>query len=146
MRRALGLWGPPVAWAAAVFALSSQSYAGPLSLPDWSTHGAAYALLALLLGRALAGGLDRRPSARRALLALALATLYGASDEIHQFFVPGRHADAWDVAKDFGGALLGAALLQSGLASRLAGGRRRGGECRAARECLSGSASGGATP
>lgn len=119
MRRALGLWGPPVAWAGVIFSLSSQPYAGPPSLPDWSTHGAAYALLTLLLGRALAGGLGRRLSARRALLALALATLYGASDEFHQSFVPGRHADVWDVAKDLGGALLGTALLASGLLTRL---------------------------
>ena len=39
------------------------------------------------------------------LAAVALTTAYGVSDEIHQLFVPGRHARLADVFFDAGGAL-----------------------------------------
>jgi VanZ family protein len=34
------------------------------------------------------------------LLALALTMLYALGDEFHQTFVPGRHADPWDLLFD----------------------------------------------
>jgi len=36
-------------------------------------------------------------------LAFAIAFLYGVSDEIHQYFVPGRHPDVLDVVADASG-------------------------------------------
>jgi VanZ family protein len=42
---------------------------------------------------------------------VALVGLYGVFDEIHQYFVPGRHADGLDMLADIGGGLLGAALM-----------------------------------
>jgi VanZ family protein len=42
------------------------------------------------------------------LLALSLASLYGATDEFHQSFVPGRSADVLDWLADTLGAALGA--------------------------------------
>ncbi|MFH1572963.1 MAG: VanZ family protein, partial [Acidobacteriota bacterium] len=42
--------------------------------------------------------------------------LYGVIDEVHQYFVPGRHATAHDVAADAAGALL--ALLAIAYRSR----------------------------
>jgi len=62
---------------------------------DKLAHASAYALLALFLR---AGGL--RPGA-----AWLLAVLYGASDELHQYFVPGRFSDPADLAADALGAL-----------------------------------------
>ncbi len=55
-------------------------------------------------------------TARAALLALALASLYGASDELHQAFVPTRSCDPRDWLADTLGAGLGA-LLFAALAS-----------------------------
>ena len=40
------------------------------------------------------------------LRATMMAIAYGASDEWHQSFVPGRHADVWDLAADGVGAAL----------------------------------------
>lgn len=67
---------------------------------------------------ALAAALDwgvrrQRPHFRRpALAAWCLALLYGVSDEWHQHFVPGRHADPWDLVMDgIGSAAVLAALV-----------------------------------
>ena len=73
---------------------------------------AAYLVFALLIARALAGGLGRVLPGRAVAITTLLATLYGASDEWHQSFVPGRDASAGDVAKDLGGALTGALLFR----------------------------------
>ena len=77
-------------------------------------HLTEYAVLALLLWRAL-----RKPSAQGrapwrwsvAGLALALAALYAASDEIHQAFVPSREASVLDVLLDTTGAAIGLVCL-----------------------------------
>jgi len=107
------LWGPVVLWAAAIFAASSRSDTGLAGrVPDWLTHGLAYALLSLLLGRALAGGFGAPLGSGAAVLAVALATAYGVSDELHQSFVPGRDASAADVLKDLAGAAAGAAAYR----------------------------------
>jgi VanZ family protein len=59
----------------------------------------------------------------RILLAAALGTLYGVSDEIHQHFVPPRTPDILDVVADSIGACLGASVMT--LVARLLRGRLR---------------------
>jgi VanZ family protein len=104
--RQLWLWGPVVAYMAAIFSVSSVS--DTPSLPgdpsDKLLHAVVYAGLALLAVRALAGGLTDRVSARTAWLALAIAVGYGVTDELHQYFVPLRTMDALDVVADAVGA------------------------------------------
>jgi VanZ family protein len=110
VRDFLRLWGPAIAWMVFVFAVSSEQVpARAAHVPDWMTHGAGYAVLAVLTCRALAGGLARPVTAGVAALAVLIGVLYGISDEWHQSFVPGRYADAWDLLKDLAGALVGAA-------------------------------------
>ena len=117
--RRLASWGPVVAWMAVIFALSSRPRVPGLGrLPDLLTHGLGYLVLSSLATRALS--LGRRVGWSGVGLAVALATLYGVSDEFHQAFVPGRHPDPWDVGKDALGAVLGA------LAYRWIAGRRDG--------------------
>lgn len=111
MARLLGLWAPVAAWMALIFAFSAMRMPpGGASVPDWSSHGAVYAVLAILLCRALAGGLHPLP-ARGTALAVALAAVYGVTDEWHQMYVPQRVAEVSDLAKDLGGALLGAMIF-----------------------------------
>ena len=73
-------------------------------MSDKLEHALAYSGLGALLLRALAGGLRRPVTARAAVLAVAIAALYGASDEFHQHFVPHRSMDAYDLLADTAGA------------------------------------------
>lgn len=95
-----------MAWAALLFALSSlpggRVPTSPLSFPgdDKVVHAGVYAVL---------GGLLRVATGRTGA-AVTLAAAYGASDEFHQSFVPGRDADVLDWLADVAGAVLGAAF------------------------------------
>lgn len=118
-RRVVG-WVLAVAWAAFIFWQSSQPDAGGLldRLPPGSDkvlHAGAYLVLSGLL--TLATG--------RPVLAAALAVLYGASDEVHQAFVPGRYSDVLDLAADAVGSGAGAWLVGYPLGQRRRGARVR---------------------
>jgi len=78
---------------------------------DKLLHLAEYAGLGFLFGLAL-GARAARPFDWRQIVAWSalLGLLYGATDEIHQSFVPGRDAEFGDVAADTLGALLGGGL------------------------------------
>jgi VanZ family protein len=101
-------------WMGTIYLLSAQpSVQLDLDLPwqDKVFHMGAYALLAMLI----LGALELRPGGYRlgqVVLAAALAALYGVTDEWHQFHVPGRSMDAWDVVADTAGALLGTMLMR----------------------------------
>jgi len=103
---------PAALYAAVLFALSAQPNPLPflppeLFLQDKLLHGLAYTVLGALLVPGFRGA---GWSARSAvLLAVALASVYGATDEFHQSFVPGRNADVLDWVADTLGAALGAA-------------------------------------
>jgi VanZ family protein len=77
-----------------------------------------YAGLGALLVRALAGGWRWRVSLGIATAAVVIATGYGITDEMHQWFVPTRQMDLADVVADALGALVAAAGL-SGASARL---------------------------
>ena len=109
------LWLPVLAWAALIFALSSVPDLGT-GLGGWDlvlrklAHVAEYAVLGALLVRATGRG----------GLAFALGTLYAASDEFHQAFVPGRMGSPLDVIIDVLGVACGVLLWQTIRARRLA--------------------------
>ena len=100
--RLLTVWLPVVAWAAVIFTLSSIPSLST-GLGTWDTilrkgaHLTEYAILGALLYRAL----GREP------LALAVGIAYAATDELHQYFVRGRHASPVDVAIDAVGVAAG---------------------------------------
>lgn len=98
MRRALP-WLPALAWAAVIFFLSSRHTLPSPDVPnfDKAAHFGAYGLLGGLLAFAA------RRSGLSVLVAVAIGVLYGASDEIHQMYVPGRSPDVLDWAADAAG-------------------------------------------
>jgi VanZ family protein len=92
----------------AIFVVSAQPDPPlPSSMTDKQGHSAAYAGLAVLVTRAVTGGLGAPVTLARAASAAVATTAYGVSDEWHQSFVPGRQADAADVWADAVGAVLG---------------------------------------
>jgi VanZ family protein len=105
---------------ALIFFLSSgPAPAAAARYPDWLTHGAGYAVLGGLAARALDATAPWAPAARAAG-AVALASAYGVTDELHQSTVAGRQADPRDVAFDAMGSVAG--VLAWRVARR--GGRR----------------------
>jgi VanZ family protein len=93
-------------FALALFILGSTSYAVGVVVSPWdkAVHGAAFAVLTLLLFRTL--------GASRWAIAAALAVCIGIADELHQAFLPGRNADAMDLMADAAGAALMALALR----------------------------------
>ena len=68
-------------------------------------HFSEYAVLAMLIANAL-----RSCGKLRWFLPVVISTLYAVTDEIHQYFVPGRACRLLDVGIDTCGALFGMVL------------------------------------
>jgi VanZ family protein len=84
-----------------IFTASSRSsVAGPrIAHFDKVVHFSVYGLLGTLACRAIAGS-------RGAWWALAAVSAYGATDEWHQYFVPGRSSELADWVADTAGAAI----------------------------------------
>ena len=113
MTRRVWVWGPAWATMVLIFVLSSISGLGPIpgGVDDGVAHVLQYAVLAALLLRGLAGARWRGVGVRVAALAVLLATLYGVTDEAHQWFVPGRTAEVTDLVADALGAAVAAGVI-----------------------------------
>lgn len=133
-------WAPVIAWAALIFCASTSWFTGTATgaivvpLLQWLFpsaehhtlelvhagirklgHFTEYLIFGLLLANALEADGGWRP--RHPVLVVVLAMAYAVTDEIHQYFVPGRTAAVGDVLIDGAGALLGQigrALLRRG--------------------------------
>ena len=82
----------------------SQLPSASTAVDDGVWHALAYGGLAGLLLRGLADVSWKGVTASAAFGAVALAVLYGCTDELHQKFVPGRVADIADLIADAVGA------------------------------------------
>ncbi len=107
-------WVPVVLYMGLIFAVSSLEQP-PLPVPEfeWVTidklyHFVEYAILGGLLAMAFVNASPRRlPKQWRWGAAVVISILYGASDEWHQTFVPGRLATVADWVADALGAIVG---------------------------------------
>ncbi len=108
-------WGPAAAQMAAIFVLSSQESLPSLpgGLTDYTGHFIGYAILGVLLLRGLAGATWRGVTSRAGWCAVALASAYGVTDEVHQLFVPGRSATIEDWVADTLGAVVGVMIVRA---------------------------------
>ena len=106
-------WLLPFAVAATLAALSHRStYPLGIELPhglDKVAHALAFGALAFALDFALVATRGDLPVYRRHLWVFLAAALYGAVDEWHQSFIPGRDASVGDWLADCAGAALGLA-------------------------------------
>ena len=103
-------WIPVIAWAIVIFSFSGKStYA--VSVVQWqdfilkkSMHVIEYAIFTMLLYRAIK---KSGMSVKKALAVAAVtAIIYGATDEFHQSFTPGREPKVRDVFFDGMGSVL----------------------------------------
>lgn len=115
---ALKRYTPSIAvlvWMLAIFIESAQP-GDPLdTLPfphfDKLEHFGAYSVLGLLVAWALSHNWGFKPGLKLFWVSLAIGSLYGATDEVHQLFVVFRHCDALDWLADTLGTAAGACLL-----------------------------------
>lgn len=112
-----------LAWAGFIYWQSSQANPFPFVPASILSHDKLLHLGAYgVLGALVAGALAVRLGAARAIgLAAVIAAAYGATDEWHQSYVPGRDADPADWAADAVGAISGASA--AALALRRLGAR-----------------------
>jgi VanZ family protein len=130
MKHIIWFWLPPIGYMVAIFSVSNlpnPQIGG--DMPDYVLHTLEYLLLALLLIRLFLTNPLRQISAKLSitwrqacLLGMLLAMAYGITDEIHQYFIPGRHCSLHDVFADaFGSALAyGIAVIDISILSRSA--------------------------
>jgi VanZ family protein len=125
-------WGPVILWMIVIFIFSTEWFSSANTTPFLSpllaevlpavfapliegivalirklSHWSEYFILAILLMRALKAEISSQPAIRRLIWSIVLATLYAASDEFHQSFVPSRTANPVDVVVDSFGAFCG---------------------------------------
>jgi VanZ family protein len=103
-------WLPVGLWMGVIFCSSSAT--GP-SLPSLFPnqavifHLVVYTVLGWLFSRALQYQKPGIIFTKIVCYTVIFGLLYGFSDEIHQLFVPGRHADFFDLMLDGSGSFVG---------------------------------------
>jgi len=106
-------------WAPTIFYMGFIFFASSVpgdELPSWgfwdkAEHLLAYAVLGILFLVPVAEARLALVTPRTGAIAVLLATLYGAFDEIHQSFTPGRSPDVHDLFADFLGATVGVVVV-----------------------------------
>ena len=108
-------WFPVIIYCFLIYLQSS--YPSPDSLPnlpylDKLIHLAAYALLGILFFRAYMAQSFKDNIKLVMILSIVSSSLYGVSDEIHQYYVVSRSAELMDVLADIIGSLCGVFVYQ----------------------------------
>ena len=109
-------WLPATATAVLIAWLSHQSslpdFPGGLEIPDWIAHFLVYGFFTLTLVFATTRGFEKSSrTPARVGAAVAIACLYGITDEWHQSFIVARDPLVRDWAADTVGAVVMAALI-----------------------------------
>jgi VanZ family protein len=115
MGQVLWYWVPVGLYAGAVFYLSAQSHPeDQLSsfllkeVSDKVLHAVEYGILSLLCYRAFRWAAGPAVARQAVVLAIVTASVFGITDEVHQFFVPLRESSWQDWLADTIGAAIGA--------------------------------------
>ena len=105
-------WLPVIIYCSIIFYLSSGPV--PQEIPTYPNidkllHIVEYAILGILFTRAIYNH-KFRSKKKLFILSILLTTLYGISDEFHQYFVPYRTSDIIDVFADISGGIIGSLI------------------------------------
>lgn len=108
----LSAYLPALIWASIIFILSSQSVIAGFdtSVADFLlkklAHMFVYAVLFVLINRAVELTTDHSNSKLRLWLPIFLCLIYAVTDEFHQSLVPGRYPTFRDVGYDMLGVTI----------------------------------------
>ena len=108
--RLFSLWFPVIACMGFIFYASSLAGKDIPSLfphQDILFHGSIYAILGLFFFRALKNTFSRFVLLKLLIITVIFGFAYGASDEFHQLFTPGRDCSWFDLAVDTIGSSIG---------------------------------------
>jgi VanZ family protein len=103
-------WLPLIVYCVLIYIQSANP--APVKLPgffplDKIVHFGLYAIMGILFYRAYRTLPFKKRHQVLILLSVVSASLYGVGDEIHQYYVPYRQADLFDVIADVLGAVCG---------------------------------------
>ncbi len=114
-------WLPVVVYCLAIYIqsdLPSIEHIPSFKFSDKVLHFFAYGVLGVLFYRAYRTLRIKGDRRMLVLISIVTASLYGISDEIHQYFVPFRDASPWDVVANTLGAIGGVSLYHKFVTSR----------------------------
>ena len=106
-------WLPVILYCIAIYIQSdfpSSEHIPTFEFSDKVLHFLAYAVMGVLFYRAYQTLRFKENLRLLILLSIVSASLYGISDEIHQYFVPYRDASIFDVIANILGAICGVYL------------------------------------
>ncbi len=108
-------WLPVLLYCLLIFIQSS--YPSPENIPslpyiDKLIHFAVYAILGILFFRAFRTQRFKENINMVIMLSILSSSLYGMSDEVHQYFVPHRDADIMDFLADVMGSICGVYVIK----------------------------------
>ena len=112
MKKIVKWWLPVLIWMGVIFAGSSIGSLPRIggratdSVAHRVAHVIEFAALGALTLRAVSK--DKRITKREMIITLIVVALYGASDEFHQRFTPGRSSEGLSVLFDVAGGIAGA--------------------------------------
>lgn len=116
-------WTLVAVWMVGIFLMSSAPASMlPSGAPDFG-HFIEYSVLGGLLFYALSPAQSIR---KAVLLAVIVASLYGITDEMHQYLTPGRNPQVTDWLLDTVSALLGALVVMYAQKARCRSGKSDG--------------------
>ena len=108
-------WAPVALYAGMIFYLSAQSHPEEhlpsfllKDVSDKVLHAVEYGILAALCYRGFRWAAGPAVARQAVVLAIVTASVYGITDEMHQFFVPFRESSWLDWLADTIGAAIGA--------------------------------------
>ena len=105
----LRYWLVTIFYCVGIFVMSHKPALIDVELPfpgaDKLIHAILFGGLATIVSIGMRRSGKSLSFARQFYLPVLFATVYGISDEIHQYFVPGRHFDPLDILADTAGAV-----------------------------------------
>jgi len=102
-----------IPWQLLMLAIFVQSSIGSLELPDFGfdfmdkvVHFFVFGVLGMLTARGMRNVKNKRISENYLSVTFLICAIYGILDEIHQYFVPGRHCSWGDMIADILGVFV----------------------------------------